>query len=205
MKQKIYLSVDLDYWCCGDTVWTGAIRMMDKLIKLGMPIIMVADHGKMLEHINQHPADLLINVDAHSDIWDYGYTDKNIDCSNWANYVGWQRYKEYLWLHPHRTGVWDRGYCHGDQPSPFVKRNRPKHAWANARHRCGLPTKQQFKSVVAVGIAISEDWLDFADQMEAALRVALKHEIKLPDVETLGTHFSAINTKLLKQAKEKLT
>ena len=208
MKQKIYLSVDLDYWCCGNAVWTGAVRMMNRLIKLDKPIIMVADHEKMLEHIDKYPADMLINVDAHSDIWDYGYTKSNsqkADCSNWVNYVRWQKQKEYLWYHSHLTSLCDRGCCHLDHPSPFVKRNRPKYAWATARYRCGLPTRQQIKNVIAVGIAISEDWLNSADQVETALHVALKHKIKLPDVEKLGVHFGAIDTKLLKQAKEKLT
>jgi len=208
MKQRIYLSVDLDYWCAGLALWSGAIRTMQKLIKLGKPIIMVADHGTMIEHINSHPADCLINVDAHSDIWGYDSVRRignSVDCSNWVNAVSWQKGKEYIWFHPHKTGVWDEGFCHGEDPNPFRKKNRPKYAWKEAHYQRGFPTQKQIDAAIAVGIAISEDWLDNADQVEAAIRFALKHNIKLPDLYNLGRYEQNLNQKLLEKAKEKLS
>ena len=207
MNKSIYLSVDLDYWCASETVWTGATDMLKTIAKWGGPTVMVDDHGDMLEHINKHPCQLLVNVDAHSDIWNYDAIvrcGRECDCSNWVNYVRWQQGQEFLWLHPHAPkSVWEDGACHGDAPNPFYKKNLPSSAWKKASKKRGEFPAAWWKNVQAVGIAISEAWLDESKYVEDAIRFALRYNIRVPDIEKVGLYRS-VNQGLLKRAKARL-
>lgn len=208
MRKSIYLSVDLDYWCLGDMLWSGAMHMLKKLYKLGKPMIMVADHGNMLDDINMHPCTTLVNIDAHSDIQSYRDFDINRtkrDCGNWVNFVRWQPDHAYWWYHTNLPDEWCDGYCHGDDPSPFVKKYRHKDDWAGVSMRRGMLPAAQLQYVAYIGIAISEDWLNSGSQVEDALRFAMDHDIRFLDIESKQIGFyQVVDPKLIKLAKEKL-
>ena len=211
MSRSIYLSVDLDFWCdgAGDYAWPGARRMLKQLLELAKPMVMVADHGHMLEHIEKYPCDCLVNIDAHSDMWNQSSYERIIrrepDCSNWVNAVRWQKGKEYVWLHPFEitsTSNFDCGFCHGDDPNPFNKRNRPKHAWKKASHKHGMLGAASWKCIRAVGISISEAWLDYSSFAEESIRWALKHNIRIADAGWLGRE-AHLDIKLIEEARER--
>lgn len=179
MSKSIYLSVDMDYWAEPERSRRAGLRTLKKLIASGKPIVVVEDHGNMLDHINRYPSDRLVNVDAHSDFWNYkDFNDRNfsnrsyfnqisncsscvVDCSNWVNGVRWQDGKEYVWLHPHADPD-DRstlGECHGGSPDPFYKTYRPKHTWFSTVRRHDRFRLDNLKNVRAIGIAISAEFL----------------------------------------------
>ena len=67
---KSYLSVDLDFWSDykNDTANTNFFK---KVCGLGIPIRVVDSHEKLLKHINSVQADMLYNVDYHSDTFGF--------------------------------------------------------------------------------------------------------------------------------------
>ena len=113
MAGSIYLSVDLDYWG-DDGVTPFPTRYLKKLLNLNVSRCVVVDHDKLLPHINKHPADMLINMDAHDDICSTVRSIPTLCDGTWSVFVKWARRAHYRWLHPHGSNAQARAsarYC----------------------------------------------------------------------------------------------
>jgi hypothetical protein len=98
-----YLSIDIDFWNDLDAAEKALSRL---LIRRGsIPTRAVMNHQQLLQSINRSGADLLVNVDEHSDLAD---TDITIfECGTWVSYVKWRTQGSYLWIRN------QRGTSHG--------------------------------------------------------------------------------------------
>jgi len=109
MTLRTYLSIDIDFWNDLD----AAERTLSKLfLRRGdIPVRAVMNHQQLLPSINKSGADLLVNVDEHSDLTD---TDVNIfECGTWVSYVKWRTRGKYLWIR-NQKGV-SHGSCNHGQ------------------------------------------------------------------------------------------
>ena len=154
---KTYLSIDLDYW-------NGCTRksinaFFAHVFQLRLPIWIAPLHHQLLPHINRHPCDVLINVDAHSDICDKR-DDDDIDLSlnegTWANFVEWQQRGTFIWRYPGPECLYDcTGYCHC-QKSPFEESCTD---WAHVHKQQSL-RRIPWDTIKAVGVTLSIAWIE---------------------------------------------
>jgi hypothetical protein len=166
-----YLSIDIDYWQAKEGA--QAKRFFGKLSALKVPIICVVSHEKILEHVNAHPADVLVNIDAHSDLcplWT-PMMSRDLSDGNWANYVSWRSKAEYRWCWPHHWDTYESGLCGKWRIDPFVQRE--DHDWRTTRAVKG--TQLRDLEILAIGIAVSPEYVE-APMSEEVLRY-----LHLPD------------------------
>ncbi len=102
---KSYLSIDIDFW----NDLNAAERSLSRLLlrRGDIPILAVMNHQQLLTHVNRSGANLLINVDEHSDLVDT--TVKIFECGSWISYVEWRKDGEYLWVRNKRSASY--GSC----------------------------------------------------------------------------------------------
>lgn len=155
---KTYLSVDLDYWQEHSTD-RSMLRFVDRCLSLKVPTLLVSDHHWLIDHVNQYRADRLINVDYHDDITQRPNRDRDsdfpLDCGNWVSHVKWRRRASYEWRYPWAR-CWDDGLGLCDAPDLYGE-SRPTTGWGEVS-RQRLLDDINWKSIVAVGIAISPDY-----------------------------------------------
>lgn len=91
---KTYLSIDIDFW---NDLDAAEVTLCKLLLQRGeVPISAVMNHQQLLSSVNDSGADLLVNVDEHSDLTDSGVTI--FECGSWVSYVEWRHYGRYLWV-----------------------------------------------------------------------------------------------------------
>lgn len=66
--QTAYVSIDMDFWESAKIADRSIRRFLDTIPSV--PKIAVMNHQQLLRHINSLPADVLVNVDTHSDLTD---------------------------------------------------------------------------------------------------------------------------------------
>jgi hypothetical protein len=154
---KTYLSVDLDYWAEGTRA--GAEHFFAHVLDLKLPIFVAPFHDQLLEHINANSGTHLYQIDYHSDITDLAEPalDLSLDDLNegsWANFVEWKESGRFVWRHPKISLEPGDGYCH-DRNNPFEK---DCSGWRETRRATGLGCIP-WKTIHAVGVCLSSDWL----------------------------------------------
>lgn len=170
---KIYLSIDLDYWC-KDKTPRRVNAFFKKVFALREEIMVVESHERLLSHINHcKGCDVLCNVDFHSDfVGNYhfkkedGTKDKPMD-ANWVNFVSWRKKGHYIWVCPFkqcyrnlfRLKPEGDGACWGaKEDNPFEE---GWHDWKEASYfvDTNMFVNTNLLNVVAVGISLSQDYL----------------------------------------------
>jgi hypothetical protein len=163
--EKIYLSIDLDYWNIFDSL---DIKLFEEICKLPVSKKLVVEHHLLLPHINKFSKkfNTLINVDYHSDLasreWcsDGKEFDKlDLNEGTWGNFIKNSVGKIFIWSPPSRKICCrsNEGYCHGyGRPNPFHVQNSKTNSWKHTYIR----TKKipDLSKCVAVGITLSPGW-----------------------------------------------
>lgn len=159
-----------------------------KIADTNVNIFYSTQHHELLPDIRvMHKAhggiDVLINKDYHSDITngipgaiDSAYMDLNE--GTWVNYVPktLRQNGRYIWVYPDKECLSvDTGYCHSSATiytavrgrtvarhtqAPYNPFKHPKLAgWKQTQLRQGSIPQKYWKSIVAVGICCSPDWI----------------------------------------------
>ncbi|MEK6833164.1 MAG: hypothetical protein AABY32_03885 [Nanoarchaeota archaeon] len=162
MDKSVYLSIDLDFWSEYSSR-KSSDRFFNKIINLDLPLLVVDSHEEIVDHVNTSGANILINMDSHSDIIGfYGLDDKKEELSsreeyNWANHVSWRANGSFVWLYPtyycyeDGTGI---GTCCDVEVDPFKINNT---GWKSISLCCGV-NNIDFNSIRAVSISISKEY-----------------------------------------------
>lgn len=168
---SVYLSVDLDYWGsatarCNEKM--SCTRFINKLLRLGVPTLIVRHHHYMLDDVNDSGCSFIEHIDYHSDLTDWPgkikkFTDKpyhgrmHLNCGTWLNYVKWRDVGEVRWRYPSNECAAGndigQGHCY-TVLNPF---EYPVSGWKKTSHKRGL-RGIPWKRVSRAGIAISDEW-----------------------------------------------
>lgn len=172
MVRKTYLSIDLDYWH-KERSDAACRAFFLKVFRLNLPIIIVDSHERLLPYVEQSGANVLVNVDYHSDF--IGFVSK-VECEGkmkrqspedgtWINFVQWRTTGEVHWMYPERecygscqiSNRSGRGACWVEpEENPF--RKRTYNEWQTIKKSLGTD-EIEWDTVVAVGVALSVDYL----------------------------------------------
>jgi hypothetical protein len=106
--ESAYLSIDIDFWSYSYEVYENLIPLIDHARTKNIPLAGAVSHHHVLPHVDENPAEVLINVDEHSDHAGPGFADLN--CGSWVGHVSWAKDGRYLWL---RSGTIHEGRCDG--------------------------------------------------------------------------------------------
>jgi hypothetical protein len=182
---RVYLSIDLDYWCQGK----DPAPFFRRVFKLGLPIFVAPFHDQLLSHIDQSSCDTLINVDYHSDLADFplGENRDLIDEGTWGCFVRWRATGRFIWRHPSKVHRTD-GYCHITN-NPF---DDPSQAgWRSTEMKEGL-VGIPWKQVEAVGVSLSTNWLEEAPVEPIVSRLGINRWMRMSlwDQRRYATPFS---------------
>ncbi len=156
---KTFLSVDLDFWSASTE--RSLIGFFGHVFSLNLPIFVAPFHDQLLNHIDDHPCDQLINVDFHSDIVELAAPAEDLDLEelgegNWANFVTWKQTGHFVWRYPREDRIHD-GYTHSLY-NPF----KGDHSgWRSTRMVRGLG-RLPWASIRAIGVCLSSNWLNGA-------------------------------------------
>lgn len=223
MDKRSYLSIDLDYWQKEKN--DVACRVFfEKVFRLKLPILVVDSHERLLWHVNKSRADILYNVDYHSDF--VGYKNKAEEEKDrkrkpkdgtWINYVKWRRNGEVHWMYPEAK-------CYGScqmsaqrgsgacwvEPSENPFRKSTRFDWKSARRSLGN-SDVQWDTVVAVGLSISSNYLPilwWGDNFHSDLNVLSYHwtleQLGLVErvLNSLGTNTEGSKWEMIVQTDE---
>jgi hypothetical protein len=184
-----YLSIDLDFWRY-HTTERSAIRFFDRVFALKLPIFVAPFHDQLLSHIDESGCNVLINVDAHSDLGNMPLPGvdmplRHLTEGSWGNFISWKATGKFIWRYPDQRRVFD-GYCH-DQPWGNPEddtRNPLLHpelaGWRQTSMRHGL-SGLPWKSIRAVGVCLSAYWLGGAPIHRITDRLRISQWRRLPE------------------------
>lgn len=130
--EKLFLTVDLDFWFSCDTIPENHLKQINQLWDMALTHSATYHHHKVLAHVNQSDADMLINIDYHSDLAD-NFPDGSVpelNCGTWVNRVEWGKQAQFVWGYPERYcfsrrhdrssyGLEGSGMCHVST-NPFI-------------------------------------------------------------------------------------
>ena len=94
MNNKIYLSIDIDFWRKPDVARESLNKIFSRLPR-DVSKIAVMNHQQMEWFVSQSDARTLVNIDTHSDITHTNINDFN--CGTWVSYVLWRKEGSYIW------------------------------------------------------------------------------------------------------------
>ncbi len=163
------ISIDLDFWGSAPYV-QGVGKFVAKLLNLGLPIYCAVHHHHIIEWVNEHPCDKLINIDTHSDLSDRD-PSLILNEGTWANFVEWAPGATFEWGHPQGT-VGTHNFCHG-AVNPFETNNTN---WQTVTKKRGL-RNLPWGDISAVAVCVSPDWIDNRVYIEPAIRLLNLYEI----------------------------
>lgn len=164
-----YLSIDMDYWFHQwdeDTQYkvrnTYGI-FMRKVLSLNKPIFFCEYHDEILEDLNKHRVDRLYNVDYHSDIVIAPEEDE-LEEGSWVSFYKYKDDCVFEWRLPDRFACIKQGFglCHSRLYDTFP---RTKFGYKKSSAITGLKNIN-WKSIVAVGICESPNWINSEGQEE---------------------------------------
>lgn len=163
--KKVYLSVDLDYWTGDIRTKRGMEQFVNKIIdkyEEGMPVKLVLDHHRLLNHVNKFEVDTLINVDYHSDIVEET-ANESLDCGSWITFVRDKGEMHVTWCAPNykECVTHGAGRC-DDWFGPYNTQEgvleRPEIAgWKSIYTTEGVGCIP-WGNVVAIGVAVSPNY-----------------------------------------------
>ena len=173
---KAYLSVDLDYWMLYQDS-RSANKFFDKVFALDVPIICVIEHEELLKDMNKKQADILYNIDYHSDLCSDRelYEDDPALDGSWGNFVSWRKNAEFVWICHDKYHCYERehGVCHCEKKyNPFKYQNQTP--WKKTRVSQDLKTID-WSIVTRVGVCISPCYLDPKTVRGAIKRLGMKY------------------------------
>ncbi len=180
---KIYLSIDLDYWICTNGNWRPpkGIPFLRKVFNLGVPLQVVLSHEELLKYINKSGANAIINIDYHSDLADNDVDGVELNEGTWGNHVAFcgDQNASFIWIHPYPVcNSRNEGRC-DEYENPFTKQCKRICGWTKTERKCGkLPSKSVLNKVVEVGISISPNWCE-EDELQEYLDFLLGKEVSV--------------------------
>jgi len=154
--KKAYLSIDLDFWM-NEVSQQKANKFFGKVFALDVPKLFVIEHEELLEDINKSKAEILYNLDYHSDICSDRQLGSWEDAEDgtWVNFVSWSKKGKYIWICPDVEECYDltSGTCHGEEEyDPF--KYPTEHSWNSLYVTQRLKTID-WRRVTHVGICLS--------------------------------------------------
>ncbi len=169
---KTFLSVDLDYWSASTE--RSLLGFFGHVFDLKLPIFVAPFHDQLLDHIDEHPCDQLINVDFHSDLIELAAPAEDLDLEelgegNWTNFVTWKQTGHFVWRYPSER-LMTEGLCHARR-NPFDERAS---GWRSVTMTRGL-SHIPWKTVQALGVCLSSDWLKGAPVQPITDRLGISH------------------------------
>ena len=180
-----YLSIDSDFWMSPKKAFNALHGFYIALYKgklkslrgawpwFNFPVVAVQNHQQMLRHANNHPADILINIDQHSGVAAENEI-KELNCGTWISFVKWRKQADYLWV---RSGpVW-RGNCNGNNVDGYENRWNQGHGWRKATsilrsEKLDLCNLVKDYTLTGVGLCMSPDYID--REIEGVFRKIVK-------------------------------
>lgn len=178
LSQPYYLSIDLDFWE-GDNLdeyleWVNTIICDNYRHK---PMLLCWNHQQMLSAVNHSKSRVLVNFDAHSDL--YHNKIGALNCATWISYVKWRKQGVYYWVRDQQTsefyGFLDKslfvkyGYSSDSKFLDYKKLDRNRLDWLDVQPviwRDELPNVSLFQNATEIGICLSpshllhEDWFN---------------------------------------------
>lgn len=164
-----YLSVDIDFWnnlgdvdCC---TWHDKKENLNIFLekcyatstKYAIPLIAVMNHQQLLKFVDNSNANILLNIDEHSDLTRSNVTELN--CGTWISYVRWRNIGTYYWMQSNVNPL--AGDCSGYDDSNDVifnhKRiNMEQVDWSDLKliTQLSLMTKTSMNAVLSSAISI---------------------------------------------------
>jgi len=127
-----YLTIDVDFWLDPTNPMLTSLFSVLHWAMCHPEILVVTHHQQILKHANTHPADRLVNVDAHSDVchWKPGEKMGPFNCGTWGAFIEWRQAAVFHWIHPHTNGGIDKGNCnssfHWDEKLDWKKTTSKK-------------------------------------------------------------------------------
>jgi hypothetical protein len=110
MPNKIYLSIDIDFWS-SERAATKTLNLILNSIPKKATKIAVMNHQQMCRYVDASKASILINIDQHSDVCTS--TINKFECGSWISYVKWRKEGKYLWVR--NSTSTSNGNCNGWQ------------------------------------------------------------------------------------------
>ncbi len=184
LKQDIFLSIDLDFWCRRSIQETKTFfELMQKTLLPKNPIIWVEHHDEMLPHIAILTGERIVNIDFHSDLTSHQNWEEHLknpkapnnielNCGTWGNHVPWPKKTEFWWVYPHKCCIAGKnnhhntsGWCH-TKKNPFLQHGKTNTIaacnWEKTKMSYGNEKKLLKKiapQICGVGICLSKDFL----------------------------------------------
>ena len=160
MKEKVYLSIDIDYWSKHSQSRKEAIEYIDEVIKLcPQNIKCVIYHHRLLPHINKSKSDTVYNIDFHSDLSDR-VPNYCMNEGTWANFVKFKSTGKFIWFYPFKECYDFLGRCDSEE-NPFDSPTDVA-GWRHAEHKLYKPSLDWLKTkdITGIGFCISPDYID---------------------------------------------
>jgi len=159
--KKSYLSIDLDFWKeYRDS--RSSTSFFNKVFALNVPMLFVIEHEELLNDINSSKADVLYNIDYHSDICSDNEieVDDNPTDGTWVNYISWRNKGKYCWICPSLNECYtnQNGTCCWISDSdPF--KYKKESGWKSIEVTQKLKTID-WRTITNVGVCLSPCFLD---------------------------------------------
>lgn len=162
--KDVFLSIDLDYWMHDNDDYDSKKFFNSLYSKTNVKkITIVRSHEEMTKIVNETDCNRIWNIDAHSDLFNFYPTKKNLlfskNCANWANFINIQkRIKgEYCWFAPLTRFA---GACHGSDKCPFTEENNTR--WKSlAVYEEHQIHNIDLKEIKEISICISPGYVEF--------------------------------------------
>jgi hypothetical protein len=157
---KTYVSVDLDYWGMTERCIGSAIRFLNRIQRLNLPIYVVRSHEKILPHLNQFKVDRIYQIDYHNDIVKEPVSPSELDEGTWANFYEYKNDCVFEWRYPDVQGCFLDGWGRCDwvysKDDPWEPQLM---GYKKIIRKQGL-SNVDLSDVAGVSMAISRQWWD---------------------------------------------
>lgn len=177
--KRIYVSIDMDFWNgLQSDVAENYLRALLQIARpRRIPIHMVYNHQQLTRHVDRSRANVLINIDQHSDLC--GTDIQVFSCGSWVAYVRNRQNMLYRWVHRHHVY---QGECNGSDHPIFttrtIHREYTDFKKIERRRVTRAPRIHTYiDNCVGIGICLSPSYTDenFRD-----VWWEIVHEFKLP-------------------------
>jgi hypothetical protein len=160
--EKVYVSIDIDYWNDYSQSRQEAIGYIKNVINLcPNNVKVVIYHDKLLPHINKSKANTVYNIDHHSDLADLCNVKKrDLNEGTWGNFINKKAEGSFVWFYPFEKCYRHSGRCDAVK-NPFTKECKKICGWKDTKRILHKPSISSLgkKNVVGVGICLSPDWI----------------------------------------------
>ena len=151
-RRAVWLSIDLDAYHGGDADMLAGLVHAAK--DAGTPSVLVKAHQQLLPFVDRAPADILVNIDEHDDL--FVKRLKRPACCEWACHVAWASKGTYAWMH--------RGWGSRCDPNDHLWKKNGK-GWGGWRACWDRPLEdgdeaRLLSRAVALGICVSPNYCD---------------------------------------------